>query len=170
MKRFRQFAIIGFLTLACSPRVHAHALLDHSEPMAGQALATSPEELRMWFTQPVKAALSTIEVFDVEGKQVDKRDLHTNKANAKVALTNNSKSYVDKSRNNQGRFAHKRSRNGTEMLLPRSAHRLLSRRLLSHELRGRWPAHRMRTDDAGVSGLDPPACGSKADRPPGTRA
>ncbi len=84
MKRFRQFAIIGFLTLACSLQVHAHALLDHSEPMAGQAVETGPEELRMWFTQPVKAALSTIEVFDVEGKQVDKRDLHTNKANAKL--------------------------------------------------------------------------------------
>ena len=84
MKRFSQFAIISFLTLACSLRVHAHALLDDSEPMAGQALATSPEELRMWFTRPVKAALSTIEVFDVEGKPLDKRDLHTDKANAKL--------------------------------------------------------------------------------------
>jgi methionine-rich copper-binding protein CopC len=84
MKRFRQFAIIGFLTIACSLQMQAHALLDHSEPMAGQALETGPEQLRMWFTQPVKAALSSIEVFDTEGKPVDKRDLHTDKANAKL--------------------------------------------------------------------------------------
>jgi methionine-rich copper-binding protein CopC len=84
MKRFRQFAIIGFLTVGCSLQTQAHALLDHSEPMAGQTVETAPEESRIWFTQPVKAALSTIEVFDAEGKQLDKRDLHTDKGSAKL--------------------------------------------------------------------------------------
>src|SRR5919106_267520 len=47
--------------------------------------------------------------------------------------------------------AHQRSRRRTEMLLSRSGHWLLSRRLLSHRSGRRWPAHGLRESHTGIS-------------------
>ncbi len=53
----------------------AHSSLDRSEPKDGAVLKQAPHEIRMWFTEPIKAALSTIEVRDSAGRQVDRHDL-----------------------------------------------------------------------------------------------
>ena len=42
----------------------------------------SPNEIRIWFTEPIKVALSTVEVRDLNGKQVDQKDL---RADGKVS-------------------------------------------------------------------------------------
>ncbi len=34
-----------------------------------------PPEIRLWFSEPIKVGLSTIEVRDAAGKQVDQRNL-----------------------------------------------------------------------------------------------
>ena len=69
--------LISFcILLALATPVWAHSTLDHSEPKNGVVLKQAPAEIRMWFTEPIKAGLSTIEVRDAAGKQVDKRDLH----------------------------------------------------------------------------------------------
>ena len=60
---------------AIATPVWAHSALDHSEPKDHAVLKQAPREIRMWFTEPIKAALSTIEVRDSAGKQVDQRDL-----------------------------------------------------------------------------------------------
>jgi hypothetical protein len=58
-----------------APAVWAHSTLDHSDPKDRSVLKQAPREIRMWFTEPIKVKLSTIEVRDGEGKQVDQRNL-----------------------------------------------------------------------------------------------
>lgn len=53
----------------------AHSALVRTDPQDGATLSQIPSEIRMWFSEPIKAALSTIEVRDAAGKQVDRRDL-----------------------------------------------------------------------------------------------
>jgi copper resistance protein C len=60
---------------ALATPVLAHSSLDRSEPKDGAVLKQAPREIRMWFTEPIKVGLSTFEVRDSTGKQVDKRDL-----------------------------------------------------------------------------------------------
>lgn len=72
MNRF----VLLFVSLgAFAAPAWAHSSLDHSEPKDGAVVKQAPPEIRMWFTEPIKAGLSTIEVRDATGKQVDKRDL-----------------------------------------------------------------------------------------------
>ena len=72
MKRF-SLLIIGLLALPVA--VLAHSALDRSEPKDGATLKKAPNEIRMWFTEPIKTGLSTIAVRDAAGKQIDQRDL-----------------------------------------------------------------------------------------------
>jgi methionine-rich copper-binding protein CopC len=67
--------LIAFLGLALVTPVWAHSSLDHSEPKNGAVLKEAPAEIRLWFAEPIKAGLSTIEVRDASERQVDKRDL-----------------------------------------------------------------------------------------------
>jgi len=64
-----------FLSLVLVTPIWAHSSLDHCEPKNGAVLKQAPPEIRMWFTEPIKTGLSTIEVRDAAGKQVDKHDL-----------------------------------------------------------------------------------------------
>jgi methionine-rich copper-binding protein CopC len=61
--------------LALSSSSLAHSSLVRSEPKNGETLKAAPNEIRMWFTEPIKAGLSTVEVRDAAGKQIDQRDL-----------------------------------------------------------------------------------------------
>ena len=38
-------------------------------------MKVAPHEIRIWFSEPIKVGLSTFEVHDAAGKQVDQRDL-----------------------------------------------------------------------------------------------
>src|SRR5437660_8108594 len=49
----------------------AHAFLDHAEPRVGNTVATAPREVRLWFTQKLEQAFSTVEVTDGSGQRVD---------------------------------------------------------------------------------------------------
>jgi methionine-rich copper-binding protein CopC len=69
--------VVAFLAvfLISAAMVLAHATLVRSEPKSGAVLKEPPQEVRMWFTERIKALLSTIEVRDSAGKEVDRRDL-----------------------------------------------------------------------------------------------
>ena len=67
------FAIAG-LVLLTLPAV-GHSSLERSEPKDGETLKVVPGEIRMWFTEPIKVGLSTFEVRNAAGKQIDQRDL-----------------------------------------------------------------------------------------------
>jgi methionine-rich copper-binding protein CopC len=66
--------VVSLIALAASAL--AHSSLVRSEPKEGATLKQAPNEIRMWFTEPIKAGLSSIEVRDAAGKQIDQRDLH----------------------------------------------------------------------------------------------
>ena len=72
MSRWR-WLVVGLCALATP--LWAHSSLDRSEPKDGAVLKQAPPEIRMWFTEPIKAGLSTIKVRDAAGKQVDRQDL-----------------------------------------------------------------------------------------------
>lgn len=53
----------------------AHAFLDHADPRVGSTIKTPPAQVRLWFTQQLEPAFSTMRVLDTSGKQVDKQDV-----------------------------------------------------------------------------------------------
>jgi copper resistance protein C len=56
--------------------VSAHSAFLRSQPANGATVKQAPNEIRMWFSEPIKTVLSTIEVHNASGKQVDLRNLH----------------------------------------------------------------------------------------------
>src|SRR5215475_1780289 len=71
-------AILG--VFAAAVRVEAHAFLVRAEPRVGSKVNKFPSEVRVWFSETVQAVVSSIQVFDVSGKQVDKKDTHSDRA------------------------------------------------------------------------------------------
>jgi hypothetical protein len=65
-------------------RLEAHAFLKQATPDVGSALAHSPNEIRIQFTEAVEPAFSKIQVFDSSDKEVDKRDVHRDSFNHKL--------------------------------------------------------------------------------------
>ena len=73
--------VILFLTLvAASARLNAHAFLKEADPGVGSTIQTSPSEVRIRFTENIEPAVSSIQVFNTSGKEVDKRDLHLDRS------------------------------------------------------------------------------------------
>jgi methionine-rich copper-binding protein CopC len=68
------------IVVAGTARVEAHAFLKNAEPGVGSTVQTSPNEVRIRFTENIEPTFSSIKVFDVSGKEVDKRDVHVDRA------------------------------------------------------------------------------------------
>ena len=62
--------------MACSAccTAHAHAFLDHAAPAVGSTVRAPPPQVRLWFSQPVEPAFSTVRVVDRSDKRVDRGD------------------------------------------------------------------------------------------------
>ena len=76
--RYRPFKVIiaiALLMLAATG-ANAHVFLDRASPKVGSECSSSPAEVKVWFTGEVEAAFSAVEVWDSDGKQVDKQDCH----------------------------------------------------------------------------------------------
>jgi methionine-rich copper-binding protein CopC len=52
----------------------AHAVLERAEPRSGSTVRTAPAEVRLWFTENLEPAFSTIRVLDTRGQRVDRAD------------------------------------------------------------------------------------------------
>ena len=73
--------IIFFLILVVgAARLEAHAFLKDADPGVGSTIQTSPGEVRIRFTENIEPAVSSIQVFDASGKEMDKRDLHLDRS------------------------------------------------------------------------------------------
>ena len=57
-----------------SSHAWAHAFLEHAEPKVGSAITNSPTQVKIWFTQNLEPAFSSVEVQDAQGQEVDKKD------------------------------------------------------------------------------------------------
>lgn len=79
MKFYRQKSLaamgLALLTVALmAAAARAHALLIKSEPESGAVLEQAPDQVRAWFGQELETRLSSMQVFDLEGHQVDSGD------------------------------------------------------------------------------------------------
>jgi len=83
-KRLVPFVVAVLSVIAAAVRVEAHAFLVRAEPRVGSKVNKVPTEVRVWFSETVQAGLSSIKVFDVSGKQVDRKDTHSDRANRAV--------------------------------------------------------------------------------------
>jgi hypothetical protein len=72
----KHWSLMAVLFLALQTHAWAHAFLDHAEPKVGSTVTNSPAELKVWFTQNLEPAFSTLQVQDAQGKEVDKKDAH----------------------------------------------------------------------------------------------
>jgi methionine-rich copper-binding protein CopC len=73
MMTFR-VVVAALATLASVPSAWSHAFLDHAAPAVGSTVHGSPTEVRLWFTQALEPAFSTLRVVDASGRQVDRMD------------------------------------------------------------------------------------------------
>jgi methionine-rich copper-binding protein CopC len=76
----RTIALLLFSALAGAARLEAHAFLQQADPGVGSTLQTSPNEIRIRFSEKIEPAFSNIQVFAASGKEVDKRDLHLDRS------------------------------------------------------------------------------------------
>lgn len=82
-----RLAVVLLLSLLADPTVaSAHAFLDHAEPRVGSEVDKSPDQVKLWFTQQPEHAFSKIQVFNADGKQVDKSDTRTDPDDSKVLM------------------------------------------------------------------------------------
>jgi copper transport protein len=84
-----QKLIIAFVVIVLSvmlplAAVQAHAFLVRAEPRVGSNVNKAPTEVCVRFSETVQTDLSSIRVFDASGKQVDKKDTHSDRANPDV--------------------------------------------------------------------------------------
>jgi copper resistance protein C len=68
--------LVAALLLISQTQVWAHAFLDHAEPKVGSTVTNSPAAIKIWFTQNLETAFSTLEVWNAHGGEVDKKDAH----------------------------------------------------------------------------------------------
>jgi len=73
--RIRVALIALVVLLSGAGEGSAHAFLDHADPRVGSTIKTPPAQVRLWFTQQLEPAFSTMRVLDTAGKQVDKQDV-----------------------------------------------------------------------------------------------
>jgi methionine-rich copper-binding protein CopC len=72
--------ILPLIFVASLASLEAHAFLDRADPAVGSTVQMSPSEVRIRFTENIEPAVSSIQVFDASGKEVDKRDLHLDRS------------------------------------------------------------------------------------------
>ena len=69
------------LSGAAVAQAHAHAFVDNAEPAVGATVKQISREVRIWFTEAIELAFSSIRVFDAAGKQVDRKDTYPDPSN-----------------------------------------------------------------------------------------
>lgn len=79
--RIRQL-FLAVCALAFASAVSAHAFLDHAAPAVGSTVHAPPSQIRLWFTEELEPAFSSVEVSDATGKRVDQGDARVDGADA----------------------------------------------------------------------------------------
>jgi len=81
MKSVCRILSLCLLLILPAALVSAHAFLEHSDPPVGGKVHSAPAAVRIWFTEAIEPAFNSIQVFDATGKQVDKKDTHSDRSN-----------------------------------------------------------------------------------------
>jgi methionine-rich copper-binding protein CopC len=83
---FQRWSLAGILFLAIQSHAWAHAFLDHADPKVGSIVTNLPTEVKIWFTQELEPAFSSIQVQDMQGKELDKKDVHLDDKNKSLLI------------------------------------------------------------------------------------
>jgi methionine-rich copper-binding protein CopC len=67
-------ALVALVLLASVVTAAAHASLERAEPRRGARLKTPPAEVKLWFTEKLEPAFSSLRVQNAEGRRVDRAD------------------------------------------------------------------------------------------------
>jgi copper resistance protein C len=62
----------------------AHAFLDHAAPVVGSTVRAPPAQVRLWFTQQLEPAFSSVRVVDRSNKRVDRGDAKVDTHDARI--------------------------------------------------------------------------------------
>jgi hypothetical protein len=65
---------VGLASLLWTITAGAHAFLERAEPRVGSTVRTPPAQVRLWFTERLEPAFSTLRVVNETGQRVDKED------------------------------------------------------------------------------------------------
>jgi|SRR5579863_3049137 len=76
IQSMKRWVLALLVVMGVTGYAQAHAFLDHASPKVGGTVDGSPVEIKVWFTQELEPAFSSLEVADAQGKQVDKKDKH----------------------------------------------------------------------------------------------
>lgn len=64
--------LLGLAGLISAHTAWAHALLLRSDPPANASLPAAPQEIRLWFSEPLEAQFSSVELRDSDGQRFQK--------------------------------------------------------------------------------------------------
>jgi methionine-rich copper-binding protein CopC len=80
MRHSRLLLLTMALILAGATLVAAHAFLERADPRVGSTVRAAPAQVRLWFTDQLEPAFSSVRVVAETGKQVDKGDAQVDPA------------------------------------------------------------------------------------------
>jgi len=72
---------LAVLLLGGTVGAWAHAFLDRADPRVGSSVRTPPAQVRLWFTESLEPAFSSVQVVNEAGQRVDKEDSQVDPAN-----------------------------------------------------------------------------------------
>jgi len=84
MKSIRSLMLTFSLLAAGASLAEAHAFLDHADPKVGSQVHGAPAAVKIWYTEELEPAFSTVQVFDAGGAEVDKKDAKVDASDAKL--------------------------------------------------------------------------------------
>jgi hypothetical protein len=77
--------LAGLAAALLAPRpARAHAFLERAEPRVGSTLRSPPPRVRLWFTEQIEAAFSTVQVLAAASERVDRRDVTVDAADRRL--------------------------------------------------------------------------------------
>lgn len=85
MNRLRLIVVLIFSFIFIR-LAEAHAFLDHADPKVGSTIHDPPTEVTVWMTENLEAAFSRLQVLDIKGVEVDRKDTRVSGATMTVSL------------------------------------------------------------------------------------
>jgi methionine-rich copper-binding protein CopC len=77
----RRLALALVICALTTTAAAGHAVLQRAEPRVESKLKRSPDEVKLYFTERLEPAYSSLRVLDERGAQMDRRDSRVDRAN-----------------------------------------------------------------------------------------
>ncbi|HSB71587.1 MAG TPA: copper resistance CopC family protein [Candidatus Methylomirabilis sp.] len=81
MKSVTAISLVLAALLVWAAGAGAHAFLERADPRVGSSVRAAPAQVRLWFTERLEPAFSSVRVVNETGNQVDKGDGRVDSAN-----------------------------------------------------------------------------------------